>query len=260
MKLMDVVRRFAGASGEEVEQWLDRYSVAMELVEEFPSTTTDPDGTKAKEKKMAKLIPLLLEDAAYCTWKQLSKAEKEDWSAIAKALRKVFGKSKASAWQELKSIQLFPGESVDVLADQIKTLLTIVEGGTPRGPLTAAFLLDALPSRIGEQVRMQHGDDMELDKVVACAKSLLTSTDAVSSSAAAGGLHRKQRPISSQLPMRCFGCGEPGHFQRNCPKEKTCFRCQKKGHLQKFCPEARRPGNDRAEAAAPGQAVPAVEH
>jgi hypothetical protein len=261
MKLVEVVRKFCGAPGDDVEQWLDRYSVATDLLEEFPSTAGDPSGTLAKEKKMAKIIPLLLEGAAYCMWKQLPTADKENWSAIGKALRRTFGKSKASAWQELKALRFFPGDSVDVMADQVKTLLRIVAGGSdPQEQLTAAFLLDTLPPRVAEQVRLQHGDEMELEKVMSCAKSLLISSNNAVSSAAAGGFRRNQQEYPSQLPLRCFGCGESGHLLRNCPKERSCYRCRRKGHLQRYCPEARQAGNEQAEAAAPGQATPAVQH
>ena len=63
---------------------------------------------------------------------------------------------------------------MDVLADEVGMLLGIVTGGKELpSQMGAVFVLDALPARVPEQVRLQHGEEMELSKVVSAAKAIL---------------------------------------------------------------------------------------
>ena len=101
MKLLEVVKPFSGE--EDIEQWLDRFEVAVDIVEE-------PKDDTAKKSKMAKMVPLLLSGPAYSTWKQLSTGDKSDFEKVAAALCR---KSKVSAWQELKLLRFLPGDSVE---------------------------------------------------------------------------------------------------------------------------------------------------
>ncbi|ELU15777.1 hypothetical protein CAPTEDRAFT_208363 [Capitella teleta] len=58
----------------------------------------------------------------------------------------------------------------------------------------------------------------------------------------------------SPSPAVCYNCNEPGHFSRECPKEKRpsrpradsperpqCFNCHEPGHYPRDCHKARRP-------------------
>lgn len=259
MKLTEVVQRFSGAPGEDVEHWLDRFAVAIRVTSD--EDEEDEDDNKL-EKKMALMMPLLLHGPAYITWKRLSDTDKKDYGAITKALRKVYGKTKTAAWRELKTLKLLPGEPVDVLADQITALLHVVsEGEECSEHITAAFLLDAIPIRIAEQVRLRHGEDMNLEKVVSCVKALLAGSDR-NPEMAAGALSGE--PVSTRnerrgaKALRCYTCNRPGHTRRNCPA--VCFRCNQQGHFQRTCPQNQNSGNGQAEVAMPDRATSADDH
>lgn len=44
--------------------------------------------------------------------------------------------------------------------------------------------------------------------------------------------------------LRCWGCGAPGHQQRNCPQTIECWSCGQTGHYRADCPGGRgRSGN-----------------
>ena len=117
--------------GEDVELWLDRFQTAIKIA--VPGIS---------EKEIAESMPLFLDGAAYRTWKQLTKKQKEDFKEVTEALRQVYGLSKTAAWQKLKALRLFPGEPVDVVADEAKMLLTVI-GGVEE--LASLAIIDALP-------------------------------------------------------------------------------------------------------------------
>ena len=249
MKLTDVVKRFSGEAGEDIEQWLNRFDVAITLVEK-------PADENSKKAVMAQFVPLLLEEPAYSTWEQLSTSEKDNYEAVAAALRRVFGKTITAAWNELKELQYFPGEPVDVLVTKIQRLLKIVaRGSSVPEQLASTFLLDALPARVSEQIRLQHGEEMRLEKVASCAKALLSDPEQSRGIAATASRPQRVGSAATTSSLKCHGCGRVGHLRRNC--RIVCFGCQERGHLRRNCPAAVS-GNGSAEASAPDRAAPAL--
>ena len=112
LKIGDFVKRFKGLPEENLEQWFDRFEEAIDVIHEAETQAE-------KDEMMAKLMPIFLEDQAYGTWKLLTSVEKKDLAAVKAALRRVFGVSKLAAWQKLKTLRFLPGDSVDLLANDI---------------------------------------------------------------------------------------------------------------------------------------------
>ena len=36
--------------------------------------------------------------------------------------------------------------------------------------------------------------------------------------------------------IKCYGCGQMGHYKTSCPEETTCYKCGEKGHMKRQCP------------------------
>jgi len=253
VKLIDVVRRYRGEPEEDIELWLDRLHVAVDI-------TSPSKDDAAKEEEIANVMPLFLEGRAYSTWKQIPDTDRKNLKHVEGALRRVFGRTKLSAWQELKSLRYHPGDSIDVMVQQMRSLLTTITGVDPAGEIVSLFVIDALPANIADQVRLNHGETLTLTSVTSCIKGLTsTSTDSVVAVGARG------RSENTSETIHCFRCGRRGHIARDCHTD--CFRCGQRGHIQRNCNSSsvrRRPpasaiqGNEWARAASPDHATLAV--
>jgi len=257
MKL-NVIEKFTGSPGENIEQWLDKALVAISILYEI-------EDDAAAKNKLAKCMPLLIDGAAYTTWKQLPEDEKSDYEKISKSLKKVYVKSKTAAWEELKNLKLIPGEPVDVLGDKINTLLRIVSDDCEiPSQIAAMFVVDALPCRIAEQIRILHGEKMDLKGVVNAAKTMMAEaqrSDGVygaagftkgfrgdsrrqATYAGSGGSTRqvddrrsfeertRESPDRKSI-IKCYCCGRVGHMRQDC--RVRCYSCGKCGHKRDEC-------------------------
>ena len=122
----------------------------------------------------------------------------------------------------IKKFTIFPGESIDILVDRTKTLLRIIAGKEPPMEIVSLFILDALPRHVAEQVRLHHGEKLDLESVISCVKSLLASAtgrEAFVPTVTPTNFGRREsyRTIRYPSNLRCFTCNERGHIQRNCP-------------------------------------------
>lgn len=254
LKLVDVIKRFKGENGEDIDLWLERYETAVRI--SLPTASTQAD----VEKQMVQIMPLFLEGPAYRTWKQLDSAGREDLPTVKASLKRVYGDSKIIAWEKLKQSQLLPGENVDVLADQVKNFLSVIVNGKPPEELVSLFLVDALPSRVAEKVRIEHGETMETDKIVSCAKALLLSYE--DSRLSAVGVSRQNVVKRSAnnwngSQPRCTGCQRSGHTVESC--RVVCHGCGGRGHIRRLCKKQVSSGNGSAGMAAAEPVMPARE-
>ena len=262
LKITDVIGKFGGEPGEDVEIFIDRLETAANLF-------GDSEG-------LALLLPLFLTKNAYCTWKQMDKDKKNNIDEIKCALRRVFGMTKSCAWKELKGLSWVQGDSVDVLCERIETLLKVVtDGKAVADELISSFFLDSLPIRIREHIHLLHGEKLVKNDVVSAAKSMLSQTQVnfhnvyvgfgdISCGKNEGNIINKRitndssnitnsnnennkinfDSVNKKPNVRCFCCKKIGHTRSNC--HIRCFSCGRNGHFSSTCLQGS--GNGPAEA------------
>lgn len=169
------------------------------------------------------MIPLVLTGPAYSTWKRV--AAQDDFEQIKDALRSAYGMSMIDADRELKALRLLPGGKVDAVAVRAEELLRIISMGkdVPEQFISLA-VLNAIPMRIADEVRMRHGKKLELAAVVECVKALWTNFEAETHGtmalvATTDGRKVGSPPHAAAQPhavtfIRCYGCRRTGH--RSC--------------------------------------------
>lgn len=147
---------------------------------------------------------------------------------------------KKSVWekQNVSSVRaekykVLPGDSIDVVAEQIKSLLRCATADLfVSDALVAVLLVDALPKMVAEKVTMRHGEVMQLKKIVNAAKAQMVSMESATCAAAAGHCDWKRGQNAatgrSSQNIRCHGGQRLGH-EKECLV--ICCRCWMRGHV-----------------------------
>ena len=97
--------RFSGAPGEDFEHWIDRTNMQVQYLRTLNETAV-------LKRNLVSIMSMLLQGAVYSTRKRLKENGRSDYEAVAKALRRVYGKNKATAWAEFKTFKLAPGRQL----------------------------------------------------------------------------------------------------------------------------------------------------
>lgn len=228
MKAMKKIGEYTG--NEDVERWIDRFELAIELDE--------------LSDKEANILSMHLGEAAYDAWKNLPKDKRLDAEEVKEMLRSTFGLRKRDAWQGALGKKVHVGDQVDVVADQIKKLVTTSCRGVddPIEGISGLILLDALPSNVRDLVTMRLGERITYTYVLTVAKrvwpsnSSLSACGGISVTSVTEGRQTEPSPNKSSTGttgIRCNCCKRLGHIRRDCPVE--CYTCGQRGHMRFEC-------------------------
>ena len=239
--------------GDDTKSWFKRFEVC--------AAANEWDDTK-------KLLhtPTLLKGRAWAVYESLSEAETDTHAHLKMALLARLSLDTAEerliACEELSRKKLVEGrESIDELARCIERLVDKASLGLPANVCSSELqyhLINALSEKVSLQLKLMPQESHQ--QTVSKARELLliygrsTVTEqtnqllASPSSTRLDKLEEALQQVTEQLATlnqhsnagnqrRCFACGRPGHFVRDCRYilDVKCFRCGAKGHLARNC-------------------------
>ena len=144
----------------DVERFIDRYEFAVTVDE-------------LETKKQASRLAVHLEGPAYDTWKGMEASDRTDVEKIKKVLRDTYGVRRSAAWKAMTTYRIGTGEQLDSACEQLHKWAKIVTQGTnPASSLAALAFVEALPSHIGQKVRVLCGQEATKEAAVAAAEDI----------------------------------------------------------------------------------------
>ena len=192
-------------------------------------------------KDMTRVISIFLVGVARTVYRRLSADKKKDMKAIEAALTSAFGMDENVAFCELVSRRWREGESVDVYYDELHLL---AELASVESRVVWLVLLNGLPEKVGAELKTKTEiKTMEQDDVVDLARRIMAAAPIrsgpgplpVGAASLLGGGTVAALEVgaaaASSIKFLCFGCGEEGHWGRNCPT-KAAKKAKKKKKKQ----------------------------
>ncbi|KRY93010.1 hypothetical protein T4D_12099 [Trichinella pseudospiralis] len=165
---------------------------------------------------VASVIPLRLTGGAFAVYLQLNSQERSSIDKFKEALLAAFPADPFVAYDQFVSRKLGPDESPDVFLAELRRLATLF-GGISEKALACAFVA-GLPENVRQLLRAgSRMEDLGLNQILTRARVIITDerpVDAPNACLSARG--SDVRGSTAPPGQRCFECGGPNHFARDC--------------------------------------------
>ncbi|KRX37479.1 hypothetical protein T05_5558 [Trichinella murrelli] len=209
---------------------------------------------------VASVIPLRLTGGAFAVYLQLNAQERSSIDKVKEALLAAFAADRFVDYDQFVSRKLGPDESPDVFLAELGRLATLF-GGVSEKTLACAVVA-GLPENVRQLLRAgSRMEDLGLSQILTRARAIITDERPVDApntclSARGPGVRSPTAPPG----QRCFECGGPNHFARDClagrqdgnPGRQNPLTRNRRGRRRGVVCAASNQGNDLGtEASAP---------
>ncbi|KRY07334.1 Pol polyprotein, partial [Trichinella patagoniensis] len=196
-----LIPEFDGSPQQSVVEWLEKVELVCKLRD---------------ISDVASVIPLRLTGGAFAVYLQLNAQERSSIDKVKEALLAAFAADPFVAYDQFVSRRLGPDESPDVFLAELRRLATLF-GGVSEKALACAFVA-GLPENVRQLLRAgSRMEDLGLSQILTRARAIITDERPVGApntclSARGPGVRSPTVPPG----QRCFECGGPNHFARDC--------------------------------------------
>ncbi|KRY45322.1 hypothetical protein T03_10195 [Trichinella britovi] len=181
----------------------------------------------------ASVIPLRLTGGAFAVYLQLNAQDRSSIDKFKEALLAAFAADRFVDYDQFVSRKLGPDESPDVFLAELRRLATLF-GRVSEKALACAFVA-GLPENVCQLLMAgSRMEDLGLSQILTRARAIITDERPVDApntclSARGPGVRSPTAPPG----QRCFECGGPNHFARD------CLAGRQDGNPATYCPSTR---------------------
>ena len=196
-----LIPEYDGSPGQPVVEWLEKVELVCSL---------------RGVEDVASVIPLRLTGGAFAVYLQLAAHDRADVGAIKRALLAAFAADSFVAFEQFMARKLSDGEMPDVFLADLRRLASLF-GGLPEKALTCAFVA-GMPEDVRQILRAgSRMEDLTLPQILERSRAVMADKGQIGAANVCFGASGAARePRAEATGLRCYACGGPNHFARDC--------------------------------------------